>query len=417
VTALPQPAPPPIESIDRIDRADLVIGILAEIEPGAIARACDALRARAGAARIVVVHGDQGGPPAPIEAAVAAAGGSLSVFPWSAIGAGPADIAPLGSSDAYHSLFVAGARLDARACCVIASTLEDAPPEWIGDIAAPLLDSECDLVLPYYPSRPFEGLLNSSIVGPLTRSLYGKRLHNPMGPDVGVSRRVVQKVVSPGRPVRAGGRAQSLASLAPGVLCDNGAVCQVHVGARVYPPPDWLGVSGLLAQLLGSIYQDMERHAVCWQRVRGSAPVETRGERATPAADVGTIDITRLIDSFQLGIRDLHEIWGLVLPPATLWELRKVARLAPADFHMRDELWAHIVYDFALGHRLQPINRDHLLRSLTPLYLGWVASYAREMKTAGAGAAEWRLERLALAYEAAKPYLVSRWRWPDRFSP
>jgi glucosylglycerate synthase len=28
-----------------------------------------------------------------------------------------------------------------------------------------------------------------------------------------------------------------------------------------------------------------------------------------------------------------------------------------------------------------------------------------------------RLERLCVAYENGKPYLLSRWRWPDRFNP
>jgi hypothetical protein len=51
------------------------------------------------------------------------------------------------------------------------------------------------------------------------------------------------------------------------------------------------------------------------------------------------------------------------------------------------------------------------------LYLGWVASYAREMETADGAEIERRLERLAAAYEAGKAYLVSRWRWPDRFNP
>jgi len=33
-----------------------------------------------------------------------------------------------------------------------------------------------------------------------------------------------------------------------------------------------------------------------------------------------------------------------------------------------------------------------------------------------AGAAE-RIERLCEVFEAEKPYLISRWRWPDRFAP
>jgi hypothetical protein len=98
-------------------------------------------------------------------------------------------------------------------------------------------------------------------------------------------------------------------------------------------------------------------------------------------------------------------------------ELRRLARLASDQFAMPDELWVRMVYDFALAHRLRTINRDHLIRSMTPLYLGWVASHAREVANADAATIEKRLDRLALAYEAGKSYLVSRWRWPDRFNP
>jgi hypothetical protein len=80
-------------------------------------------------------------------------------------------------------------------------------------------------------------------------------------------------------------------------------------------------------------------------------------------------------------------------------------------------MWARIVYDFALGHRLRTISRDHLLKSITPLYLGWTASYALEVQTAGPAEVESRIERLCQVYEDNKPYLVSRWRWPDRFNP
>jgi hypothetical protein len=54
---------------------------------------------------------------------------------------------------------------------------------------------------------------------------------------------------------------------------------------------------------------------------------------------------------------------------------------------------------------------------MTPLYLAWVASYALETKDASITDFQNRLERLALAYESQKPYLLSRWRWPDRFNP
>jgi hypothetical protein len=129
------------------------------------------------------------------------------------------------------------------------------------------------------------------------------------------------------------------------------------------------------------------------------------------------VDVADMIRSCQLGCRNLHEVWGAVLPPATLLELTRLGRAAPEQFRLPDDLWARIVYDFALGHRLRVMNRDHLLRSLTPLYLGWAASFVREAQHTGLAEIEQRIERLCVAYEGQKPYVLPRWRWPDRFNP
>ena len=124
-----------------------------------------------------------------------------------------------------------------------------------------------------------------------------------------------------------------------------------------------------------------------------------------------------MIESFQLGYRNLQEVWMRVLPPATMVALGRLAR-APVDgFRMPDDLWARVVYDVALGHRLRTINRDHLLRALTPIYLGWVASFANEVADADRDSVRRRLAAVADAFETQKPYLLARWRWPDRFTP
>jgi hypothetical protein len=129
------------------------------------------------------------------------------------------------------------------------------------------------------------------------------------------------------------------------------------------------------------------------------------------------VDVEKLIDSFQFGVGNLTEVWGMILAPSTLLELRRLARSNGAGFVMPDETWARVVYDFALAHRLRTINRDQLLRSLTPIYLGWVSSYALEVASASPEAVEQRLEKLCVAFENTKPHFIGRWRWPDRFNP
>jgi hypothetical protein len=76
-----------------------------------------------------------------------------------------------------------------------------------------------------------------------------------------------------------------------------------------------------------------------------------------------------------------------------------------------------IVYDFAIGYHLATMDRALLLRSITPLYLAWAASFVREVRDLSPADVEACVERLCRAYESTKPYLISRWRWPDRFNP
>ena len=407
------------EKIEQVDSADLVVGVIAELDHEGLVSVFDALQILPGSPRVVVLRDDRAANPDQSSVAEAKLNASsCHLVRWPLLGSATPGTPAVGTSAAYQSVFAASEKFGARACCVIASSLESATPGWVRELAQPLVEKGLDLVVPNYARRKFEGLLNSSIISPLMRCLYGKRIHNPMGPDVGLSRRLFQKMLGSERGAGVGvNSVHSLATVAAAALCENLQVCEVHLPARIYPPTDWMNISSLVAQILSPIFLDMERNAACWQRMRASVSVPATGEPVLVSQDTGTVDISRMMESFQLGIRDLQEIWGLVLPPSTLFELRKLARLPSEEFRMPDELWVRIVYDFALAHRLRTINRDHLLKSMTPLYLAWVSSYAHDLENAGRAAMEERLERLSVAYELGKAYLVSRWRWPDRFNP
>ncbi|HXH25775.1 MAG TPA: hypothetical protein VNI78_11030, partial [Vicinamibacterales bacterium] len=171
-----------------------------------------------------------------------------------------------------------------------------------------------------------------------------------------------------------------------------------------------------IVQVVGSLFADLERRAARWQRTRGSVPVQRFGTAA--AAEplrAPAVDVERLLEAFRLGSRELGDIWTWVLPARAIVELRKLADAPVAAFRVDDGLWARVVYDFALGYRLRVLPREHLLRSLVPLYSGWLASFILQVRELGAEAVEARVEELAAAFEAQKPYLISRWRWPERF--
>lgn len=414
-SALPEQAK---QQIEQIGTVDLVIGLadqgasedlagIAGITRQGLARLSRPVRA-------VLLHRNAGSNSAAIAAQTAVDGEPLQFLAYSPPASRPSVMLVETIADAYRSIAEIAQTVDARACVVLASNPESLTPEWIFGLARPILEQEFDLVAPCYAPHKFEGLLNNAILYPSTRALYGKRILNPLGPDFGFSPRLFQTFLVDSLKSRGGVR---LPLIAPEAIIRGLKICQTHLGRRVYPPVDWKNLDSILADVLDPLFLGIERDAPFWQHIRSSEPVLTHGDSPLATEESIQVDTKRLIDPFKLGFRNLREIWGLVLPPSALLELTRVDRLPPEQFRIPDELWTNIVYDFALAYHLRTIGRDHLLHAMTPLYLGWVASYAIEVESLGAAAVQRRLERLCAAYESRKPYLVSRWRWPDRFNP
>jgi hypothetical protein len=155
--------------------------------------------------------------------------------------------------------------------------------------------------------------------------------------------------------------------------------------------------------------------AQLWQRTRPPLAVPAFGQPPAIASAEPAIDVGAMLDSFRLGYRALRDVWAWILPPRTIIELKRLADADEPHFRLADDLWARIIYDFALAHRLKTMPHDHLLGALTPLYSGWLASFVLEPDTATVVGAEHRVEQLCTIFEAQKPYLISRWRWPERF--
>jgi glycosyltransferase involved in cell wall biosynthesis len=327
----------------------------------------------------------------------------------------PATGAP-GRGEALRTLFGLARKLNAKVCVAVDAGLLSMKPEWVDHLARPVLEKDFDLVTPWYQRHGFDGAINGAILYPLMRALYGKRIRQPIGGDMAFSAKLMDNCLEQDawETERALGTELWIASQA---IQGGFRVCQASLGTRILQTPEVApDLSATLAQVLTAIFDRTERDVVFWQKVRGSEPVPAFGTRLELDEDPAKINAGKMMESFRLGYRDLLDIWGLILPPATLLEFKKLARLPDEEFRFPDTVWTRTVYDFFLGYHLRVIDRDHLLRAMTPIYLGFLASVVQEVQGASASGAEQRLERLCAVFEAQKRYLIARWRWPDRFN-
>jgi len=281
-------------------------------------------------------------------------------------------------------------------------------------LAHAVLAAPTDLAVSCYDLPPYAGLVNSAILYPLTRALFASPVRYPLAPDICLSLRMAERLAGVAQRFTATNQAD-----APLWPVNEAAVAgfdigQFDVGPRLQHQPTGPGLNTILPLVTGSLFADIDAKAAFWQRFRPFPAVHNAIATSHIHTGGASPDTTPMLQTFRLAYTNLQEIWSLVLPPSSLLGLKRLAATDGVAFRMPDSLWARIVYDFLLAYRLRTINRGHLLGALIPLYLAWVASHIN-ITTSGSDT-ESHIEAVAAAFEAEKTYIVSRWRWPDRFN-
>lgn len=300
------------------------------------------------------------------------------------------------------------------AVLILSAESESLAPDRLRALAEEVLGGRADLVVPRYRLPARSGLVNSAVLYPISRALFGAGARFPLPLDLCLSLRMCERLAMAGQRFTSLNQPEALLWPVAEAAVAGFTTVEVEVGGRTLPQPPDLDLDSLLSRVAGSLFAEVDARASFWQRSRVAQPgVRVAAEAHAPK--VSAEEVQAMIDSFRLAYSNLSEIWSLVLPPQSLFGLKRLSAMGREQLRMTDTLWARIVYDFVLAFRLRTINRGHLLGALTPIYLAWVASHL--MRTDAGEDAESQIEALALAFEKEKPYLVSRWRWPDRFNP
>jgi|ERR1035441_4488823 hypothetical protein len=329
------------------------------------------------------------------------------------IGAPPTSTAWTLTAADFVNAYQLAHKNEARAILMLGPDSGTLSHQAVYTLANTVLSTPTDLALPRYDLPPHAGLVNSAILYPLTRALFATRARFPLAIDLGLSLRMAERLAATAQRFTALNQNDALVWPIAEAVVAGFTIEEFDVGTRILPQPADPDIRAILGHVTGSLFSDIEAKAAFWQRARRLPPPRTTPIPRMPVE--GAADIGPMIEGFRLAYTNLGEIWSLVLPPNTLLGLKRLSVVDASSFHMADNLWARIVYDFLIAYRLRTINRGHLLGALIPLYLAWVAGHINA--TATGADAERHIEAVAAAFDADKPYLVSRWRWPDRFNP
>lgn len=395
---------------DRVDRADIVVGIppvgRGHVPSHCIEQVDLGLRLYFPDEKAVIIHSDRdpGGEAANSFSATKTKTPRLFLLPGTGV---------TGKGAILRGIFRKARDLRARACLILDGNFKGVSPNWMRNLGEPLFNG-FGFVAPLYVAHRWNAPLTDHVVYPLTRALYGRRVRQPLGGSFGISGQLAGFYAEHAlwdHNVANGGIYVWMTTLA---ICQKVRICQSVLGRPKSGEQDSPEEESptLFNQAAATVFSMMSHLSSFWKKVRWSRPtavfglcpgepelpqslepVRTEGERAV-----------------EIDLASHHELWEKVLGPPSLRGLDNVLGIFPSRLEFPPELWAKILFDYAVAHHRGLVDEEELLSSLIPLYNLRRGAFLRQVQGVPSFHAEENLERECMAFEEAKTYLTERWR-------
>jgi glycosyltransferase involved in cell wall biosynthesis len=317
-----------------------------------------------------------------------------------------------GKGNNIRNLFKKSCDLGAQAIIVLDADLKSITPRWVKNLGEPLFE-DFGFVAPLYVRHKYDGTITNNIAYPMTRSIYGRRVRQPIGGDFGFSGELAE-IYS-----RQDGWSPAVAEFGIDVwmtttaMCHDIPICQSFMGRpKIHKPKDpGESLGPMFLQVVGTIFDIMTTKLTFWKEVRWSKPTAIfgfgLGEMEMPPPV--NVNLERLYDKFQVGFANHDSLWKEILSTNLYKKLSEVKTLSFANFEFPANLWAEVLIDFAVAYKDEVYEKETIMESLIPLYFGRTCSFVVELEPMTIQQAEEIIEDQCIVFERSKPALITKW--------
>jgi hypothetical protein len=194
---------------------------------------------------------------------------------------------------------------------------------------------------------------------------------------------------------------------------NNVPICQAYMGRpKIHKPKDpGSDLGPMFSQVVGTIFHLMTQSTGYWMRVKWSRPTAIFGFGLGEVEMPPPVKVSqeKLAEKFQSGFGAYRELWTKILTTSIMNKVDEIGQLPSEQFEFPVQLWAKLLFDYAVAYRDQVVDEAELLNSLIPLYFGKTLSFVRKTERMSVQQAEEFIENECMVFEETKPYLLERW--------
>ena len=324
-----------------------------------------------------------------------------------------------GKGNNFKNLFEAAVELNAEAVVVVDADLKSITPHWIQYLGEPLF-RDFNYVTPIYVRHKYDGSITNHIAYPMLRTLFGLRVRQPIGGDFGFSGRMARAFLSEKLWNDKVGNFGIDIWMTTIAIARRFKVCQTFLGSpkshRAKDPAKDLGP--MFTQVITTFFDLMIEFEYLWKDTNESLPSSIFGFGLGVDEQPTNVDVNidALHKSFISGFDTYEEVWKKVIPQQDLMEISKTMKMTTEQLYYSTDLWARILFNFAIAYRNNEIEKEQIIEALVPFYHSRILSFVNKTGHMNTRECEEYFEAINKIFEKEKFYLIKRWEEERRKS-
>ena len=166
---------------------------------------------------------------------------------------------------------------------------------------------------PLYVRHKYDGTITNSIAYPLTRSLYGRRVRQPIGGDFGFSGDLARIYLNSPTWTEAVSQFGIDIWMTTLAMNNNIPICQAFMGRpKIHKPKDpGSDLGPMFSQVVGTIFDLMTNSTGFWMQVKWSRPTSIYGFGLGEVEMPPPVKVTedKLASNFREGFGQYADVW------------------------------------------------------------------------------------------------------------